>query len=122
MIIETLIIWTAGLNVLIALVQVAWKLCLEKDRVSTVLGEEEWHVTNHFSEPVQTHVPFVKVTLYFGKSLWTSGASECPPGSNLDWWFLGDVRHQKIHGNILAVHIFVHYAPYLPWQPVCVKI
>ena len=46
--------------------QVAGKFGLEEDRVSPVLGEEEWHVTHHLGEPVQTQVSLIKVALHSG--------------------------------------------------------
>lgn len=31
--------------------------------------------------------------------------------SDLDGWFAGDVRNQKVHGDILTVYVFVHHVP-----------
>lgn len=31
--------------------------------------------------------------------------------SDLDRWFAGYVRHQKVHGNVLAVYVLVHHVP-----------
>ena len=63
--------------------QVARESGLEEDRVCPVLGEEEWHVTHHLGEPVQTQVPLLKVALHLGEGLGTARALERPPGSDL---------------------------------------
>lgn len=45
------------------------------------------------------------------------GAEFCRCGAehssvtDLDGWFAGDVRHQEVHGDVLAVYVLVHHVP-----------
>lgn len=31
--------------------------------------------------------------------------------TDLDGWFAGDVRDEEVHGDVLAVNVFVHHIP-----------
>lgn len=54
-------------------------------------------------------MPLLKMRVVFGQTLRTTGTSKSPSRRDFHRRFLRDVAHQKIHRDILAIHIFVYF-------------
>ena len=56
-------------------------------------------------------MPLLKMRVLLPKRHWTTWAAEGPTRCHFYWWFSCEVRHKKIHGNILTIHEFIHFLP-----------
>ena len=42
--------------------------------------------------------------------------------SHLEWRLSPDMRYEKVHGNVLTVHILVHCVPHLTRHPIGIEV
>lgn len=42
--------------------------------------------------------------------------------TNLNWWFPGDVRDEKVHGDVLAIPPLVHMVTNRLWHHLAVQV
>ena len=51
----------------------------------------------------------LKMRVFLPERYWTPWATEGPTRCHLYWWLPYEVRHKEVHGNILTIHVLVHF-------------
>lgn len=67
-------------------------------------------------------MPFLKVRVVLRETLRTARTPKRPPGRHLHRRQARDMAHQKIHSDVLAVHVLVHLVPDRLRQPLPVQV